>query len=152
MERVVSIFSGLLLSQTGHTDEQPSKNFSCSYKKEIFPSAWRLLLGCSHGNHGEHCDTQHSDELPRQSDFSPARGGGAPLGPQILTSRPAAPVGGRLLRRPTSATLARSNPRFPSPGAGVPAPPHGESRIVVVCLFVEIGPGGMASKSRLPGM
>lgn len=50
MERVVSIFSGLLLSQTGHTDEQPSKNFSCSYKKEIFPSAWRLLLGCSHGN------------------------------------------------------------------------------------------------------
>lgn len=122
MERVVSIFSGLLLFQTGHTDEQSSKNFSCSYKKEIFPSAWRLLLGCGHGNHREHRDTRHSDELPRQSDFSPARGGEALLGPQILTSRPAAPAGGRLLRRPTSAALARSDPRFPSPGAGVPAP------------------------------
>lgn len=77
---------------------------------------WAAAMGIT-----ESTATRHSDELPRQSDFSPARGA-ALLGPQILTSRPADPVGGWLLRGPTSPALASSDPRFPSPGAGVPAP------------------------------
>ena len=98
--------------------------FHVHTKRQIFPSAWRLLLGHGHGNHREHCDIRHSDELPRQSDFTPAREEGPrsalaeatlpPDGSALLSApRPAAP-GWPLLPRP---------PR-PAGGAGAAQKAH----------------------------
>lgn len=71
-----------------------------------------LLLGCSHGNPTESTATLDIPAgSPDRATSSPARGGRSPFDPQMLTSRPAAPAGRWLLRRPTSATLARKQSR-----------------------------------------
>lgn len=134
--------------------------FHVHTKRQIFPSAWRLLLGRSHGNHRENCDIPRSScniatwPLPGRRDPGSALAeatlppdGSALLSPQGLRPLAGSHSPGRLvllmelplLRRSTSAALATSNSHSPSPRAAVPAPRR-EPDCGGLSVFAETGP------------
>lgn len=115
-------------------------------QKEIFPSAWRLLLGCSHGNQRRTAGHSTFRRAPPTERLQPCQGRRSPARSQMLTSRPAAPAGGGFSRRPTSATLARSNPALPIARAGVPAPRRGSGLWWSICLLRVGGRNGLEVK------
>lgn len=112
-------------------------------QKGDFPICLEVAFGLQPGINGEHCDTRHSDRLPDRATFSPAKEEEPRSVPRCPTSRPAAPAGGWLLRRPTSATGSGAIQLPIARGWG--ASPRRETGLMVVCLFVEIGPGGTAT-------
>lgn len=114
-------------------------------RKGRFPSAWRLLLGQSHRDHGGPLDAQMSSRPPC---FTPARRRPAPLcrGPAPALLPPACSSLGPRTCSPWQASHSRGwracEAHICCPGhgdlcshrQGLRCQPHVESWIVVVCL------------------
>ena len=155
----ISIFSGLLLFQTGHRDVQSSKNFSCSYKKAKFPICLEVAFGPRPWESQR--ALRHSSEFP-DIWTSPWPGSKDPLsalGPKTCSPQGAAAPQATLscselslLGRLTSAALATSNACSLSVTRGHSASPRQEPDCGGLSVFVETGPGETASQARLPGM
>ena len=136
--------------------------FHVPTKRQIFPSARRLLLGRSHGNHREHGDIpmqaptiRASAQPERRDPHSASAEANAPrrLSPALGPRLPPPAYGAGTVQKAHICCPGHKRLTLPTAKACGASP---TSRAGLDCgglsVFVEVGPGETASQSRRPGM